>query len=261
MDFEFIFENLKSFAGSGLLMPLFFIAVLYLIIKLPKSPKKTVLVWLSIFTLAIFFSPLWIVYAKFREDAEILYRILWMIPMGAVIVYAMVEFISSLDKKKETLAAIAMVALIIVSGKYVYSNQQFKKADNAYHVPQEIVDICDEIIVPGREIRACFPIEMIQYVRQYTAFVYQTYGRITLIYGAYGEGFSTIATLLADEEYNTKEICEELRRTDTMYFIVSSDKEFTESMSKYEFDLVKNIDGYDIYLDKNAYIGTDFDED
>ncbi len=255
---EFIFENLKSFAGAGLTLTLFFIALVYLMIKLPKGPKKTALVWFSLFSLAIFFCPLWIVYAKFREDAEILYRILWMIPMGAVIVTAMVEFVSSLDSKKETVAVIVMVALIIISGKYVYANRQFKPAENEYHVPQTVVDICDEIIVPGREIRACFPIEMVQYVRQYTALVCQPYGRSTLLYGAYGENYSVIGKLLEAEVYDAKKLSEELRAADTPYFIVSSDKKFTENMSNYDYYYVTNIDGYDIYLDNNAYIGIDF---
>lgn len=256
MDFGFIFENFKSFAGSGLLLTLFFVSVLYLIFKLPKGPKKTVLVWFSIFTLAIFFCPLWVIYAKFREDAEILYRILWMVPMGAVTVAAMVEFIGSLDKKYETLSVVIMVCLIIVSGKYIYSNAQFKKADNIYHVPKTIVDICDEITFPNEGVRACFPIEMVQYVRQYSASVCQTYGRGTLIYGAYGEAFSTIARLLGEEEYNTKEICEELKATWTDFFIVSSEKKLSESMEKYDFDFVTNIDGYDIYVDRNSYKAT-----
>ena len=65
----------------------------------------------------------------------------------------------------------------VSSGSLIYRNPYFQKAENVYHVPQSVVDICDAIEVPGREVMAVFPGELLQYVRQYSNLVCMPYGR------------------------------------------------------------------------------------
>ena len=55
--------------------------------------------------------------------------------------------------------------LVMLSGSFIYSNEFFNRAENLYHVPQSVVDICDAIEVEGREVMAVFPAELLQYVR------------------------------------------------------------------------------------------------
>lgn len=252
-------ETFSHFSGSGLLVVLFLASVVFLMFKLNKGPKKTVLVWFSVIALFVFFCPLWLIFKSLRTDGEILYRILWLIPMGAVVAYALVELIALFPKKWTPVAMCGAVLLLMVCGKYVYGNVQFHKAENEYHIPQSVVDICDEIKIEGREIRACFPLEMVQYVRQYTSLICQPYGRDNILWGSAYDEYSTIAYLLDVDVYDTAAIAEELRRSDTAYFIVSPDKKFAENITDYGFSLVKNIDGYDVYLDDNAYLGLNFD--
>ncbi len=180
-----------------------------------------------------------------------------MITMCVIVCYAMVKFAWLVPERLRALSFCICIGILILSGKYVYANRQFSRAENIYHIPQTVVDICDEIIVPDREVRACFPVEMIQYVRQYTPLVGLTYGRDNLLWGEAYDNFSTIAPLLSEDELDTKAICEELKRTVTQYFIVSQEKKLTESPSLYDYDYLTNIDGYDIYLDRTANLTLD----
>lgn len=254
-------ETFQHFSGSGLLSVLFLASVVFLGFKLNKGPNKTMFVWFSIFSLAVFFCPLWLIFMNLREDGEILYRILWLIPMGAVVAYAFIEIIFMLPKKYRTCSFAVAALLIMLCGKYVYSNVQFHKAENKYHIPQNVVDICDEIVIKGREVRACFPTEMVQYVRQYTSFICQPHSRDNILWGSAYDEYSTIGALIDKEIYDTEAIAKELRRSNTQYFIVNSNQEFTESIVNYDFALVTNIDGYDVYLDNEAYLGLDFEND
>ena len=116
------------------------------------------------------------------------------------------------------------------------------------------MDICDDIIVEGREVRACFPIEHIQYVRQYTPYVCLTYGRTVLL----GDGFndySNAEDFLNEEILDTEGFTEELRRSDTPYLILEKERKLSESLDKYGFKYVKSYGDYDLYLDESAYLG------
>ena len=75
------------------------------------------------------------------------------------------------------LAALCMAGALAVSGSLIYSSPLFSKAENLYHVPDSVVHICDAINVPGREVMAAFPLDLVPYVRQYSAFVCMPYGR------------------------------------------------------------------------------------
>lgn len=159
-----------------------------------------------------------------------------------------------LPKKFRTVGFGIAVLLIILSGKYVYSNPFFSKAENKYHVPETVVKICDELMVEGREVRVCMPLEFIQYTRQYSPYIVLTYGRDVLLYDV-GDPASNVNVLFREEVYNAGDIAAELRRTSTPYLVVQKDIPFTESMGNYGFFYYDTIDDYDIYLDCEAYLG------
>jgi len=147
------------------------------------------------------------------------------------------------------------VLIIMISGKYIYSNPHFSKAENSYHVPQDVVDICDDIRIEGREIRACFPIERIQYVRQYSPYVCLAYGRTVLLGDGFNE-YTNVENYLGDEVLNTEALINELRHYDNHYLILTKDRKMTESPDTYGYRFVKTYGDYNLYLDENAYLGT-----
>lgn len=253
-----ITENLKDFSGTGLLVVLMGSSLIFLALWLEKGPKKVATVWMPVFVLAVYFCPVWYFYINGRDDSEILYRVLWMIPFSVITCYAFVEAIFILPKKKRTLGFAAAVLLILLSGQYLYSNPQFKKAENIYHVPQTLVDICDELKVEGREIRVCMPIEYIQYTRQYCPNICMTYGRAVLM-GTRIDVTTDISNYLEEEVVDVEYVASELKRTMTHYIVISKEKVLSEPFENYNYSLINNIAGYDIYLDNGAYLGLDFE--
>lgn len=251
---ERMLDNLRGFSGSGMLFILLLSSILFLGFRLKKGATKTITVSFPIYVLLIFFCPLWILYFNRAEDGEVLYRILWMIPMAVIVCFALVEAVFMLPKKHRTIAFLGAVAVIIISGRYIYSNPHFSKADNQYHVPKEVVEICDDIRVEGREVRACFPMEHIQYVRQYSPYICLAYGRTVLLGGGFNE-YSNAEEFLAEKVLDMEAFTQELRRVDTPYLILEKEREITESPDKYGFKYVKSYGDYDLYLDENAYLG------
>lgn len=254
MNYSMFFEILKQYSESGLFFVLFLFAILFLGLKMVKAPEKKMVVWYPIFVLVVFFCPLWLVYDKMRDDSGILYRILWMVPMSIIVCYGLIMAVFMLPEKCRIVGFGAALLLIILSGKYVYANPFFSKAENEYHVPETVVKICDELMVEGREVRVCMPLEFIQYARQYSPYIVLTYGRDVLLYD-YGDSSSNMTDFFRDEVYNAYDIATELKRTSTPYFVVRKDVLFTESMGNYGYYYYDTIDDYDIYLDSEAYLG------
>lgn len=249
-----ILDNLSSFVGNGTYFILFLCSILLLLFSMKTSEKRIMLVCYPLFCLLVFFCPIWLVYFMKQKDGEILYRILWLVPIGTIVCFAFVEFIGKVKGRARHFIFVVAALILVLGGDYIYNNVMFTKSENEYHVPQTVVDICDEIIIPGREIAACFPDEFVNYVRQYTAMVYLPYGRSTFLQGSNQE-HKRIKELVNAEVLDTKKLTEELRESSTPYLIVSADKVFEEDISQYGFKHVMSINGYNVYLDESAYLG------
>lgn len=257
--YKVLLDNITSYSGSGLLLVLLLVAIFFLFFKEKDKNKRKMLVAYPILVLAVMFCPLWTIYIAKRDDAVILYRLFWIIPSVIIVSYALVEAISLLPKKRTPFFMAGAVALIALCGRYIYANQFFSKAQNEYHISNTVVEICDRIIVPGREVRACFPEEFVQSVRQYTSLVLLPYGRGVLLEGSF-EDHNDIKDELIKDVVDSEVLCGLLRDSGTQYLVVDAKTVFSNDLSKYDYIYKFSIDGYDIYLDDLAYLGLDYNE-
>jgi len=255
--YDTILDNLRSYSGVGLILVLLTASVVYLSIKFKNVSSKYAFVWYPAAVFLVYLCPLWVVYISKRNDSAILYRVLWLIPVGVIICAALVELIFSLPSKNRPVAVIMSLVIFMLSGRYVYANTQFLKSENIYHIPQDVIDICEIIETPGREVKACFPDELLQFVRQYSSYVYLAYGR-----DVFFEGFVKpdvlLRDLLQDENPDTQAIADELRNSYTPYLILRKDKVLNPSITEYEFKYVDSVGEYDIYLDERANISLEY---
>ena len=176
-------ELFREYMGTGLVVIWFLLSLLYLFLREEKKQIRILLVYAPVILLLLFFNPLFAGVLAWYMGDEIYYRILWLLPVTAVIAYTCVTIGSKLTGLRRQLYAVGAVLLVVVSGSYIYDNGYFTKAENLYHVPDSVVHICDAIELPGREVTAVFPLEMIQYVRQYSPVVCMPYGREILVEG------------------------------------------------------------------------------
>lgn len=243
----------REYMGTGLLVGWFLLAVVYLLIKEKRKHIRIVFVYVPIILLLLFFHPLFarIVYG-FVGD-EIYYRILWLMPITVVIAYAAVHLYGNIKGRIRIAFAAACAVLVMISGSYIYSNPYFHKAENIYHMPQTVVDICGVIEVEGREVMAVFPVEMIQYVRQYSPVVCMPYGREQIVerWNYYNEMYMVMEAEVVDVE----RLAVLAKECLCHYIILPQDQELKGSFYDYDYILFDTIDGYHIYLDTTVYIG------
>lgn len=245
-----ILQIYSEYIGTGIMMALFFASLFYLWVGEKEIQRKLVFLYFTICILVLFFSPwfAWLIYENL--DSEIYYRILWLMPVTIVIAYAGGRVVLQLKGYRRFVAMAGACIILAVSGDYVYDNIYYSKAENAYHVPDTVIEICDEIMVEGREVKAVFPLTMLQYVRQYTPYVCMPYGREMIVerWKIYNEMYEVYEANVPIAQT----LAETARRYGCHYIIIDEKREMDGVLTDYEFELKKVIDGYEIYVDLNA---------
>lgn len=243
----------REYMGTGLIVGWFLVSVIYLLFREKRKHVRIVFVYVPVLLLLFFFNPLFseLVYG-FVGD-EIYYRILWLLPMTVVIAYSAVCLYGQLEGKLRLLFAAVCVVLIAVSGNFIYSNPFFRPAQNRYHMPQTVVDICDAIEVEGREVMAVFPVELIQYVRQYSPVVCMPYGREQTVdrWNRWDDLYGLMEAQVVDVE----RLSELAKQRMCHYVILPEDRELKGRFEDYDYILFDVIGGYAIYRDTTVYIG------
>lgn len=235
-------EMFREFMGNGLIVGWYLLSVIYLLLQEKRKHVRILFVYVPCILLLLFFNPVFAWFIGLME--EIYWRLLWLLPITMTIAYAAVHICGRARGNARILTAVVCMILLVLSGSYVYRSSGIVKAENEYHVPQTVVDICDAIIIPGREVRALFPDEMLYYVRQYTALVRMPYGR-----EIFGWGSDELSNLMHQETVDVSSLAKLAKEYQCHYVILPKEDKFEGSLLDYDYILFDTIDGYRIYKD------------
>lgn len=87
--------------------------------------------------------------AKYLTSSAIFWRVLWLIPIEFSIAYAITICIEKIKNTKlKIVTVITSIAIIIVSGKFIYN---FELTRNLENIPREIIDNTNYILEQGKE--------------------------------------------------------------------------------------------------------------
>lgn len=236
-----------EYMGTGLIVILFLISLLYLWVREQRKYVRLLFVYVPVLLLLLFFNPLFAGLLHGLAGDEIYYRILWLLPITVTIAFAAATFYGQLPDKRRMVFALAAAAGIMVSGSYIYKNPYFQRAENMYHVPDSVVHICDAIAVPGREVQAVFPLELVQYVRQYEPTICMPYGReVTVDRWNYWGG---LPNEMEQETIDLSRLAPLAKEEGCHYIILPEDKKIMGNPAEYSWEVFGRMDGYVIYRD------------
>lgn len=243
--FDVAVELFNRYVGTGAMLALTLAAIIYLLITCKDKTARVALVFVPLMSLAFFFVPGLGSLVGRLVGEQAYFRFLWIIPNALIVAYASVDIIAKAKGKKKILVGIVLAIFIAVCGELIYISPDYEKAENIYHIPQPVVDICDDIIIPGREVMVAFPRTMILYVKQYTSAVSMPYGRDAFI-DAHGD---PVYEMMRSEEINIEEftdICIE-KNTVCHYIVLEPNQRLVGDLEKTGFEYYKEIDGYILY--------------
>lgn len=242
-------ETFQRYAGTGLILFWFFVAWIYLFIAERKRQNRVLFVYVPAGVLLLFFNPIFYGIMEGLTEEAIYFRFLWLLPMTVVLAYCAVKISNSLKGLRKGVFSVIVVLLIMLSGKLVYTNPLFDRAENFYHVPQEVVEICDAVRVEGREVIVAFPEEFLLYVRQYSPYVCMPYGRETLLV------YNELLDLLDDEVVNVEKMAKQAKMYGCHYVVFTKEQAFQGNMKDYSYECFDEVGDYVIYRDTSVYIG------
>lgn len=245
----------QGYMGKGLIFGWFLLCVFLLWRRERDKMKRILFIYLPVLLLFLFFNPLWakLIY-RFIGD-EVYYRLLWLLPITITISYTMVDMVAGCKGKMRCVLAGCSVVGVIFSGSFIYANVHFHPAENVYHMPEAVVEICDAIVVEGREVMAAFPIEMVQYVRQYTPLVCMPYGREVLVADWNRGSEDRINDYMRLQQIPLNELVPLCKEKECHYIILSEDKVLIGDFADYGYELYDTICGYKVYRDTTMYFG------
>jgi hypothetical protein len=245
--------SLKLFFGNPVYGILFLASAVYITVVEKDLKKRIVLGILPLVVLAGFLLPITkIVYvAAFDEGSDTYYRILWLIPMYVVMGYAACRLAFSFGKKwTQRVVLVAVLAVAALAGSLVYVNQYVQVAENLYHIPQNVIDICDEIAPAEGEsrVRAAFPSELVHFVRQYDTDILMPFGREMVVtqWDYYNQVYDVMEK---PEVIDAEALLEATRATKCSYIVLAADRKIDGDLVDKGLLVVKKIDNYIIYVD------------
>lgn len=237
-------ETFQKYGGSGLILCWFLVSLIYLFLREKKKNNRILFIYVPTVILFLFFQP-WFykIFYGLTEEA-IYFRFLWLLPVIVVIGYAATHVLMGLTGIKKLCFGLAAMLLVMVSGKLVYTSPLFERAENPYHVPWEVVEICDAIEIPGREVMAVFPNEFLVYVRQYSSTVCMAFGREVYM----GE-FNEFQQLMEKDEILVEKMAAFAKQKGSHYVIISEEKQLLGDVSEYDYEVFGQVGEYVIYKD------------
>ena len=240
------FATFHKYMGTGLILIWYFAMVIYLFGKEKRKNIRILFLYLPMLVLFFFFNPFFYRLYDYFIDGATYFRMLWLLPVSSTLAFGFIHMLHVQQGRRRLLLAGTGVVLIMVTGTLVYRSPLYSKADNLHHVPWEVVEICDEIRVEGREVVAAFPEEFLLYVRQYSAEICMPYSRENM-----QEKYDEFFQFMLGQELLVEQLAAFAKEAGCHYVILSKEKKLLGEMTAYDYELLDQVGEYLVYRDNS----------
>jgi rRNA-processing protein FCF1 len=123
-------------------------------------------------------------------------------------------------------------------------------AENFYHIPNDVIEICDRI-KPDKgqpRVRAAFPSDLVHFVRQYDTNILMPYGRDMVVpqwdyYNPVYEVMEKPETIVSED------LLAATRETKCSYIILANDRKIDKDLTELGLKVLDTVGKYIIYVD------------
>lgn len=240
-----VFKNYMGFHENGYLAGIYLFALLYLWLTEKGKVRRAIFVYAPTLLLTLFFCPLFRkVFVRVLEDSETYYRLLWLLQMSLVSAYGLLR----LCGRHRRIGLAVICVAVVACGNYVYDSEHISKAQNAYHLPQEAIDIVDLVEPEEGRITVLVPADLIYYIRQYSTQIELPYGREMLI-SRWDYYHAMYEAMEKAEVIETESFVELAREYPCAYVVLKEDRETEEPLTDHGFALYDQVGEFVIYKD------------
>lgn len=244
-------ENYTFFA-------IFLISIIFIFITEKDKKIKDFFVYYSIVIIAIIWNPICIYVLNKFINIGSMYRIYYMLPFCITIAYATTRLIEKNNKIfKKLIIMVAIVTIIIISGKCIFNKNNTIEVSNYYKLPDETVEVA-YLISNDNETeykKAIVPYGMSSQIRQVCTNVELVYSRI--ISNPKDENGNSLPHDTDDasnyppvknlNEGNVEYIVDLCNKSNVNYIVFNQATILSDNIEKYGWELYKQTLSYNIY--------------
>ena len=188
---RYMLDAHNAYNGTGMMMALYFVALMIIVFYCKDKHVKKAIILPSVLLIIVMYVgvPLYdtlVYYLKFYDG-----RMFWMLITPIIISIGFTYFVMGIDDDKlKILALILIIPISLYCGEFQISNAMFKKAENAYRLPQSSVDITEYVTSEMDSPKLIVPYTIAHPFRQISTDVHLLYGEDATsgrIWGASGE--------------------------------------------------------------------------
>ena len=229
------------------------VSFVYLCVREKDKTKRILLVYVPLLILIAFLvPPVRMLYVALFDEGNTYYRLLWLVPTAMTCAYAGAE---AFAKHRRTGLVLCCI-LAVLAGKPVYRSIHMSRAENAYHLPQEAVAICDLIRADAGEqgiryydtdlLFAAFPADLVHFVRQYDANLVLPFGR-EVVEPAWNH-WNYVYTVMEEDEVINVEILTNLLQVEGFrYLVLRKDRRTDRDPETWGYERIGDRGNYHVY--------------
>ena len=147
--YEAVIAYYKAYMGDGAHLTIFWCAMFFLIVLALKKNdilSKKLVLYTALISV-IYWNPVTSEFLlKYFTGNNVYCRMFWIFPITIVIAYAVVCAVKYMDNRIKRIILLAVSVIIIVcTGKYMFVEEVFSKADNLSKLPEPVPEICETV--------------------------------------------------------------------------------------------------------------------
>ena len=243
-ELNVINEAHTNAVGTGLYMGLYLLALLYIYTKYKeeKNTRNFLLIY-PIIVFIIIWNPIFAkILLKFIGN-DVYWRVYWLLPIGITISYVFTKWIFENNNKINKITALLFsIFIIILSGKIIYTSNNFSLANNYFKIPNEILDLIFTISEDDEEYKKLAgPLEFNVYTRQVDGTILLEDGRP--ISGIYPDD----TTAYYIENGLITEVASRAKEHNCNYVILKNETVKDGDLENFGFNLIKQNGRFSLY--------------
>lgn len=232
--------------GDGWYFYFLVAAVLYVLVRKRARKHAGFFAYTVVALLLLIFNPIIAMVAEKMMEGSVYWRVFWTLPLLPLVAYAVTDVVWERKEWWMRLFACVMFAgMIFAGGKWIYTSENYTKAENTYKVPDQAAGVCGLILEDGARGRAIVHPDLITYIRQYSADVTMLYGR-----KGYSEKIVPVIEALQQQTIDVEYLEQTAESYECVYIVVKADADFTSAPQEIGWDLLGDTGMYCVYSRK-----------
>lgn len=242
---QIITEAYNRYSADGILQVIIIASVVILLINEKKEYVKHIAYYTIALVILICMPPISYILNKYFIQ-DVYFRTFWLVPGALLTAYVIIKAYEKAGRRRGNAIVVTFIVVLMLGGKFVYTNENFVKAENMYKIPDEAIEICEIVTAEGDDVKIVVPEDIVSYIRQYDAGIELMYGR-NLGKDVQRGGKFKFLNQLNYEINNIKWMAKYAKRYEVDYLVFPKRVNGSEEIENYSYKLIDETETYCIY--------------